>query len=294
MSTKPKIGWIGLGVMGSPMVYNLLKAGYEVAVYTRTKSKAETVLDAGAQWIDQINDLAGYADILCTMVGYPEDLEAVVLGEGGALAGMKPGSLLIDFTTSCPELAKRIAEAASEKGVLSLDAPVSGGDIGAKGGTLAIMCGGSDEAFTKAEPVLQKLGDKIKHFGGAGSGQRVKMSNQILIASTMVGMVESMLYAERAGLEVSEVIELIGKGAAGCWSINQLGPRILKNDWKPGFYIKHFLKDMRIALEDSNRLGLKLEGLALAKKFYSMTEAYDFENDGTQALMKILRSLNAN
>ena len=280
--------------MGSPMVYNLLKAGYEVAVYTRTKSKAETVLDAGAQWIDQINDLAGYADILCTMVGYPEDLEAVVLGEGGALAGMKPGSLLIDFTTSCPELAKRIAEAASEKGVFSLDAPVSGGDIGAKGGTLAIMCGGSDEAFTKAEPVLQKLGDKIKHFGGAGSGQRVKMSNQILIASTMVGMVESMLYAERAGLEVSEVIELIGKGAAGCWSINQLGPRILKNDWKPGFYIKHFLKDMRIALEDSNRLELKLEGLALAKKFYSMTEAYDFENDGTQALMKILRSLNAN
>ena len=280
--------------MGSPMVYNLLKAGYEVSVYTRTKSKAETVLDAGAQWIDQINDLAGYADILCTMVGYPEDLEAVVLGKGGTLAGMKPGSLLIDFTTSCPELAKRIAEAASEKGVLSLDAPVSGGDIGAKGGTLAIMCGGSDEAFTKAEPVLQKLGDKIKHFGGAGSGQRVKMSNQILIASTMVGMVESMLYAERAGLEVSEVIELIGKGAAGCWSINQLGPRILKNDWKPGFYIKHFLKDMRIALEDSNRLGLKLEGLALAKKFYSMTEAYDFENDGTQALMKILRSLNAN
>ena len=279
--------------MGSPMVYNLLKAGYEVFVYTRTKSKAETVLDAGAQWIDQINDLAGYADILCTMVGYPEDLEAVVLGEGGALAGMKPGSLLIDFTTSCPELAKRIAEAASEKGVLSLDAPVSGGDIGAKGGTLAIMCGGSDEAFTKAEPVLQNLGDKIKHFGGAGSGQRVKMSNQILIASTMVGMVESMLYAEHAGLEVSDVIELIGKGAAGCWSINQLGPRILTNDWKPGFYIKHFLKDMRIALEDSNRMGLDLEGLALAKKFYSMTEAYDFENDGTQALMKILRSLNS-
>jgi 3-hydroxyisobutyrate dehydrogenase len=293
MSTKPKIGWIGLGVMGSPMLYNLLKAGYEVSVYTRTKSKAETVLDAGAQWIDQINDLAGYADILCTMVGYPEDLEAVVLGKGGTLAGMKPGSLLIDFTTSCPELAKRIAEAASEKGVLSLDAPVSGGDIGAKGGTLAIMCGGSDEAFTKAEPVLQKLGDKIKHFGGAGSGQRVKMSNQILIASTMVGMVESMLYAERAGLEVSEVIELIGKGAAGCWSINQLGPRILKNDWKPGFYVKHFLKDMKIALDDSQRIGLKLEGLALAKKFYSMTEAYDFENDGTQALMKILRSLNS-
>jgi len=280
--------------MGSPMVNNLLKAGFDVAVYTRTKSKAEMVLDAGAQWIDQISDLAEHADILCTMVGYPDDLETVVTGKGGVLANIKQSSLLIDFTTSSPALAERIAEVASGKGVLSLDAPVSGGDIGAKGGTLAIMCGGSDEAFTKAEPVLQKLGDKIKHFGGAGSGQRVKMSNQILIASTMVGMVESMLYAERAGLEVSKVIELIGKGAAGCWSINQLGPRILKNDWKPGFYIKHFLKDMKIALDDSQRIGLKLEGLALAKKFYSMTEAYDFENDGTQALMKILRSLNAN
>jgi len=275
------------------MVHNLLKAGYDVAVYTRTKSKAETILDAGARWIDQITDLAEHADILCTMVGYPEDLETVILGQDGALTSMKQGSLLIDFTTSSPNLAERIAETASEKGILSLDAPVSGGDIGAKGGTLAIMCGGSDEAFAKAEPLLQKLGDKIKHFGVTGSGQRVKMSNQILIASTMVGMVESMLYAERAGLEVSDVIELIGKGAAGCWSINQLGPRILTNDWKPGFYIKHFLKDMRIALEDSNRMGLDLEGLALAKKFYSMTEAYDFENDGTQALMKILRSLNS-
>ena len=278
--------------MGSPMVYNLLKAGYEVGVYTRTKCKAETVLNAGAQWIDQITDLAGYVDILCTMVGYPDDLQTVVQGEGGALAGMKPGSLLIDFTTSSPELAERIAEAAFDKEVLSLDAPVSGGDIGAKGGTLAVMCGGSHEAFAKAEPMLQNLGDKIKYFGRAGSGQRVKMSNQILIASTMVGMVESMLYAECAGLEVSDVIELIGKGAAGCWSINQLGPRILRDDWKPGFYIKHFLKDMRIALEDSERMGLELEGLALAKKFYSMTETYDFENDGTQALMKILRSLN--
>ena len=275
------------------MVHNLLKAGYDVAVYTRTKSKAETILDAGARWIDQITDLAEHADILCTMVGYPEDLETVILGQDGALTSMKQGSLLIDFTTSSPNLAERIAETASEKGILSLDAPVSGGDIGAKGGTLAIMCGGSDEAFAKAEPLLQKLGDKIKHFGVAGSGQRVKMSNQILIASTMVGMVESMLYAERAGLEVSDVIELIGKGAAGCWSINQLGPRILTNDWKPGFYIKHFLKDMRIALEDSKRMGLDLEGLALAKKFYSMSEAYDFENDGTQALMKILRSLNS-
>ena len=294
MSTKPKIGWIGLGVMGSPMVCNLLKAGYEVAVYTRTKDKADTVMAAGAKWMNQVNELAGHVDIVCTMVGYPEDVETVVLGEGGVLANMKRGGLLVDFTTSSPELAERMAEVASSKGILSLDAPVSGGDIGARGGTLAVMCGGSEDAFAMADPVLQNLGDKIKYFGGAGSGQRVKMSNQILIASTMVGMVESMLYAERAGLEVSDVIALIGQGAAGCWSINQLGPRILKNDWKPGFYIKHFLKDMRIALEDSERMGLQLEGLSLAKRFYSKAKDYEFENDGTQSLMKILRELNSN
>ena len=278
--------------MGSPMVCNLLKAGYEVAVYTRTKDKADTVMAAGAKWIDQVNDLAVHADIVCTMVGYPEDVETVVLGESGVLTNMKRGGFLIDFTTSSPKLAERIAKVASGMNILSLDAPVSGGDIGARSGTLAIMCGGEEKAFARVEPVLQKLGDKIRHFGGPGSGQRVKMSNQILIASTMVGLVESMIYAERAGLEVSKVIDLIGKGAAGCWSINQLGPRILKGDWKPGFYIKHFLKDMRIAIEDSERMGLKLKGLALAKKFYSMSEAYDFEKDGTQALMKILRSLN--
>ena len=274
------------------MVCNLLKAGYEVAVYTRTKDKADTVMAAGAKWIDQVNDLAVHADILCTMVGYPEDVETVVLGESGVLTNMKRGGFLIDFTTSSPKLAERIAKVASGMNILSLDAPVSGGDVGARSGTLAIMCGGEEKAFARVEPVLQKLGDKIRHFGGPGSGQRVKMSNQILIASTMVGLVESMIYAERAGLEVSKVIDLIGKGAAGCWSINQLGPRILKGDWKPGFYIKHFLKDMRIAIEDSERMGLELKGLALAKKFYSMSEAYDFEKDGTQALMKILRSLN--
>jgi 3-hydroxyisobutyrate dehydrogenase len=293
MSIKPKIGWIGLGVMGSPMVCNLRKNGYEVFVYTRTKEKADHVLEAGAHWVEDIKNLASRVDILCTMVGYPEDVESVVLGEKGALTGMNPGSLLIDFTTSSPDLAERIAQKASVRTVLSLDAPVSGGDIGAKGGTLAIMCGGEKEAFARAETVLQCLGDKIKYFGGPGAGQRVKMSNQILIASTMVGMVESMLYAERAGLNVSEVIELIGKGAAGCWSINNLGPRIVKEDWAPGFYIKHFLKDMRIALDDSSRMGLNLEGLALAQRFYSLAHSHDWENDGTQALMKILRQINA-
>ena len=262
-------------------------------VHTRTQKKADQALEAGAQWVEEIQDLANRVDVLCTMVGYPEDVESVVLGEKGALASMKKGSLLIDFTTSSPGLAEQIAHKALEKEVLSLDAPVSGGDIGAKGGTLAIMCGGDVQAFTKAEPILQNLGDKINYFGDAGSGQRVKMSNQILIASTMVGMVESILYAERAGLNVSEVIELIGEGAAGCWSINNLGPRIVKEDWAPGFYIKHFLKDMGIALTDSKRMGLKLQGLALAHRFYSMANSHDWENDGTQTLMKILREINA-
>ena len=293
MSTKPNIGWIGLGVMGSPMVFNLVSAGYPVSVFSRTKSKAVTVLEAGARWVDDICQLSRTSDIVCTMVGYPEDLEKVVLSENGVLANMSPESILIDFTTSSPELAQRISGVASERQVFSIDAPVSGGDVGAKSATLAIMCGGDEKAFSMVEPFLQNLGDKIKYFGLSGAGQRVKMSNQILIASTMVGMVESMLYAERAGLDVSQVINLIGKGAAGCWSINQLGPRILNGDWKPGFYIKHFLKDMRIALDDSEKMGLKLEGLALAQRFYSMTEGYNFEKDGTQALMKILRSLNS-
>ncbi len=243
-------------------------------VHTRTQKKADQALEAGAQWVEEIQDLANRVDVLCTMVGYPEDVESVVLGEKGALASMIKGSLLIDFTTSSPGLAEQIAHKALEKEVLSLDAPVSGGDIGAKGGTLAIMCGGDVQAFTKAEPILQNLGDKINYFGDAGSGQRVKMSNQILIASTMVGMVESILYAERAGLNVSEVIEL-------------------KEDWAPGFYIKHFLKDMGIALTDSKRMGLKLQGLALAHRFYSMANSHDWENDGTQTLMKILREINA-
>ena len=228
MSTKPNIGWIGLGVMGSPMVFNLVRAGYPVSVFSRTKSKAVTVLEAGARWVDNICQLSCSADIVCTMVGYPEDLEKVVLSENGVIANMSPESILIDFTTSSPELAQRISGVASERQVFSIDAPVSGGDVGAKSATLAIMCGGDEKAFSMVEPFLQNLGDKIKYFGLSGSGQRVKMSNQILIASTMVGMVESMLYAERAGLDVSQVINLIGKGAAGCWSINQLGPRILK------------------------------------------------------------------
>jgi 3-hydroxyisobutyrate dehydrogenase len=292
MKTKPKIGWIGLGVMGSPMVQNLLHTGYEVTVFTRTHEKAENSLRGGALWGKTPSKVAEGADIVCTMLGYPQDLDLVVLGEEGVLSRMKPGSLLIDFTTSSPELAEKIADVASAYNIHSIDAPVSGGDVGAKGGTLAIMCGGKIEAFSKAVPVLKNLGDMIVHFGGAGSGQRVKMSNQILIASTMVGMVESMLYAERAGLEVNQVIELIGQGAAGCWSIDQLGPRILKEDWSPGFYIKHFLKDMRIALEDASRMGLRLEGLELANRFYANAKSWDWENDGTQGLMKILRKLN--
>jgi 3-hydroxyisobutyrate dehydrogenase len=293
MTNKPNIGWIGLGVMGSAMAKNVLKAGFEVAVFSRTRQKADSVLKAGAQWYDSPSAVAQDADIVCTMLGYPEDVESVVTGNEGVLSEMKPGSLLIDFTTSCPLLSEKIAEIASSNRIGSLDAPVSGGDIGAKNGTLAIMCGGERGDFLKAESFLMNLGDKIGHFGNAGSGQRVKMSNQILIASTMIGLVESMLYAERAGLEVEQVMDLISKGAAGCWSITELGPRIVRQDWAPGFYIKHFVKDMKIALRDVDRMGLKLEGLELAYRFYSMAENYDWDNNGTQALMKILRVINS-
>ena len=292
MNIKPKIGWIGLGVMGSSMVQNLLNAGFEVEVFTRTRSKADVVLNAGAQWCSSISAVAENADFVCTMLGYPEDVESVVLGKNGVLSNMTFGNLFIDFTTSCPLLAEKIEKVATDKGINALDAPVSGGDIGAKSAKLAIMCGGEKGSYIKAVPFLEHLGDKIRHFGNAGFGQRVKMSNQILIASTMIGLVESMLYAERAGLNVEQVVDLVQKGAAGCWSITQLGPRIIREDWAPGFYIKHFVKDMKIALGDARRMGLKLKGLELAYRFYSMAESHDWENNGTQALMKILRVIN--
>ena len=278
--------------MGQPMAGHLLQAGYEVQVHSRTKEKAYSLLERGARWGATPGEAAEGCDFVFSIVGYPADVESVFLGEDGVIARAQAGAVLVDMTTSEPALAERIHAEATAKGVGALDAPVSGGDLGARNATLAIMVGGDRESFDAALPLFQVMGENIAHFGPAGSGQRVKMSNQILIASTMIGVVESLLYATRAGLGMNAVIDLIGQGAAGCWSINNLGRRIAKQDFAPGFFIKHFVKDMGIALHDASLLGLDLPGLAMAKEFYDKAMDAGLENNGTQALFKIFSEMN--
>jgi len=292
MKKTSTIGWLGTGVMGEPMAGHLLEAGHSLVVHTRTRKKADFLIARGAEWGDTPRELAQKSDFIFTMLGYPRDVEEIYCSEDGVLAGCQSDSVLIDMTTSSPELAKRIARKALERDADAIDAPVSGGDVGAKSGKLAIMCGGEKSAFEKVLPLLKLMGDKIELFGSSGAGQRVKMSNQILIASTMVGTVESLLYAERSKLDLMQVIGLIGQGAAGCWSINQLGPRMAKEDWEPGFFVKHFVKDMGIALEDAGRMGLKLEGLELARDFYERVKDAGFADKGTQVLLRVLRTMN--
>ena len=292
MKKTTTVGWLGTGVMGEPMAGHLLEAGYSLVIHTRTRNKSDSLIERGAEWGETPREVAEKSDFVFTMLGYPHDVEEIYSGEAGILAGCRPNSVLVDMTTSSPELAKRIAGKARERDSELLDAPVSGGDVGARNGKLAIMCGGERSAFEQVLPLLEKMGDKIELFGPSGAGQRVKMANQILIASTMVGTVESLLYAERANLDLMRVIGLIGQGAAGCWSINQLGPRMAKGDWEPGFFVKHFVKDMGIALEDAERMGLKLKGLELARDFYKQVEEAGFAQKGTQVLLRVLRTMN--
>ena len=289
---KPNISWLGTGVMGVPMATHLLQAGYEMRVFSRTRAKAEKLLEMGAQWADSPAEAAEASQVVLSMLGYPEEVEEALLGENGVRDALGEGGIVVDMTTSSPGLALRIAREMERKQCFALDAPVSGGDVGARNASLAIMCGGAREVFEQALPILEVLGERIRWFGEAGSGQRVKMANQILIASTMIGTVESLLYAQRSNLDLSQVIDLIGRGAAGCWSLNQLGPRMVRGDWAPGFYIKHFIKDMGIAMEDSKRMGLNLKGLELAMSFYEMAREENYEEDGTQALFKVLSKMN--
>ena len=289
---KPNISWLGTGVMGFPMATHLLQAGYEMRVFSRTRAKAEKLLEMGAQWADSPAEAAEASQVVLSMLGYPEEVEEALLGENGVRDALGEGGIVVDMTTSSPGLALRIAREMERKQCFALDAPVSGGDVGARNASLAIMCGGAREVFEQALPILEVLGERIRWFGEAGSGQRVKMANQILIASTMIGTVESLLYAQRSNLDLSQVIDLIGRGAAGCWSLNQLGPRMVRGDWAPGFYIKHFIKDMGIAMEDSKRMGLDLKGLELAMSFYEMAREENYEEDGTQALFKVLSKMN--
>jgi len=288
-----KIGWVGIGVMGRSMCGHLLAAGHEVKVNTRTKASAESIIAAGAKWCDTPGEVAVDSEFVFTIVGYPADVRAVYLGEGGLVQMAAPGSVLVDMTTSEPGLAKEIHEAASARGVAALDAPVSGGDLGARGGSLAIMVGGEQKAFDRTFPLFEKMGKNIRLMGAPGAGQHTKMSNQILIAGTMIGVVESLLYAVKSGLDVDDVIDVIGSGAAGSWSINNLGRRIAKDDYDPGFFIKHFVKDMGIALAEARKLRIALPGLALVEQLYVAAMAQGLENMGTQALYIALKNLNA-
>lgn len=288
-----RVGWIGTGVMGSSMCSNLLDAGYKLTVFNRTRGKSDSLIEKGAIWSDTPKEVAKNSDVVFTMVGFPEDVKQVILGQDGVLAGTNSGDVVVDMTTSSPELAQSIYLECGKKGVKALDAPVSGGDIGARNATLAIMAGGDQPVFDTILPLFEILGETISLMGSAGSGQHTKMTNQILIAGTMIGVVESLLYAQRAGMAPHAVIDVIGKGAASSWSINNLGRRIADGDFDPGFFIKHFVKDMGIALEEARRRCLSLPGLALVNQLYTAAMAMGWENMGTQGLYRVLETMNS-
>lgn len=286
------IGWIGTGVMGATMAGHLLRAGHRLTVFNRTKAKAQELMDGGATWAETPSAVAKTSKIVFTMVGYPTDVEEVYLGEKGIFSGIRSGGIAIDFTTSSPSLAKRLAEIGAENGVSVLDAPVSGGDIGAKNATLSIMVGGDQDAFDQVQPLFERIGKTIILHGPVGSGQHTKMVNQILIAGTMVSLAEGLLYARSAGLDPHRVLLSVGGGAAASWSLQNLLPRILNRDLEPGFYVEHFIKDMRIALAEAEEMNLSLPGLALAKQLYHAVQACGGARKGTQALILALESLN--
>jgi 3-hydroxyisobutyrate dehydrogenase len=295
MSEQKNIGWIGTGVMGAPMACHLLDAGYAVSVHTRTRARAQEVVDRGATWADSPAACAEGTDVVISMVGFPDDVEAVHLAPSGTLSATDRPQYIVDMSTSRPSLARRIAEAAAALGMASLDAPVSGGDVGARQGTLSIMVGGDEAAFDAVRPLLEILGGNIVLQGGPGAGQHTKMVNQILIATNMIGVCEGLLYASGAGLDPLRVIDSVGSGAAGSWSINNLGPRMLRRDFQPGFYVEHFIKDLGIALDESARMGLAVPGLALARQLYEAVRALDGGRGGqlgTQALLRALERLN--
>jgi len=278
--------------MGLSMCGHLLGKGYQTAVYTRTKAKAQPLLDKGAQWADSPKSLAARSDVVFTMVGFPPDVREVYLSENGVLAGAKPGAILIDMTTTQPSLAQEIHAAAKAKGVRAIDAPVSGGDVGARNATLSIMVGGDKEAVDAVRPMFEALGKTIVHQGGAGAGQHTKMCNQIVIAGTMVGVCESLLYGYKAGLDLETMLSSITGGAAACWSLSNLAPRILKRNFDPGFFAEHFIKDMSIALDEAKRMGIVLPGLALVHQLYLAVQAQGHGKCGTHALMLALEQMS--
>jgi 3-hydroxyisobutyrate dehydrogenase len=285
------VGWIGTGVMGASMCGRLLAAGHPVRVFSRTRAKAEALVARGARWAESPAEVAAASEVVFSIVGFPADVRAVVLGADGVLAGIRPGALVVDMTTSEPELAREIDRAARARGAFALDAPVSGGDVGARAATLSIMVGGEPAVLERARPLLERMGKTIVHQGPAGAGQHTKLVNQMLIAANMVGVCEALLFARRAGLDPLRVIASVGSGAAASWSVNQLGPKIAARDFAPGFYVEHFLKDMGIALREARRMGLALPGLELAERLYREVEALGHGRSGTQALILAVERL---
>jgi 3-hydroxyisobutyrate dehydrogenase len=290
---QTKIGWIGTGVMGRSMCAHLIDAGYKVTLFNRTREKAAPLVERGGTWADSPREVASASDVVVLIVGYPRDVQKVILGEDGALAGCKRGNVIVDMTTSRPSLATEITERCAERGVVSIDAPVSGGDVGAKNGTLSIMIGGDEETVAALEPIWTTMGSKWVRQGGPGAGQHTKMVNQTLIATGMIGVCEALLYGYKAGLDLEKVLESVASGAAGSWSLSNYGPRMIANNFDPGFFVAHFLKDMGIALEEARRMGLALPGLALAEQLYQSVAAQGYARLGTHSLMLALAQMSA-
>lgn len=281
------VGFIGLGVMGQGMVRNLRKAGFTVKGYNRTKEKGLVLEADGVEIVDTIQEVVTDVDVVISIVGYPQDVEQIYL-ENGILDHAAPGTIVIDMTTSSPALAERIAKEAAARGLQALDAPVTGGDLGAKNGTLAILVGGEEAAFAQAKPLFEAMGKSISLFGGPGKGQSAKLANQIAIAGSMIGTAEMLLFVTRSGIDPTQFIETIKSGSAGSWSLENLIPRVIAENYSPGFFVKHFIKDMRLALERGAEMGIATPGLALVKDLYEELAELGHADSGTQALYLLL------
>lgn len=295
MNVEPgttRIGWIGLGVMGRSMCGHLMDRGFSATVYTRTRSTADALVEKGATWAETPKAVAEASDVVFSIVGFPDDVYQVILGPDGALAGCSGGEILVDMTTSKPSLAEEIYAQAKAKGVASVDAPVSGGDVGAREGRLSIMIGGDADVVESLQPCWEAMGKAIVRQGGPGAGQHTKMVNQTLIATNMIGVCEALLYAYKAGLDLETVMKSVASGAAGSWSLSNYGPRMMANDFDPGFFVEHFVKDMGIALDEAKRMNLSLPGLALAHQLYVALQAQGGSRNGTQALLLAMARLS--
>ncbi len=288
-----RIGWIGTGVMGASMCGHLIEKGFATTVYNRTRSKAQPLLDRGAAWADSPRGVAEQSDVVFAIVGFPRDVRQVFLCQNdGILAGCDEGNIIVDMTTSEPSLAVEINGLAKQQGVHWLDAPVSGGDLGARSGALSIMIGGEADVVAAVQPCFEAMGKTIVHQGPAGAGQHTKMVNQTLIATGMIGVCEALIYAHRAGLDLNTVLQSVGSGAAGSWSLSNLGPRIIENNFDPGFFVEHFIKDMGIVLAESRRMGLSMPGLALGEQLYQSVKAKGYGRCGTHALVLALAEMS--